>query len=1396
MAVNVGAVINPDHLEGGDGTVRVALLLWSSRNGPIKYNDWQSLFFRLIREGYVDADCAEGESLAQRQARIRELYEDIQTELHGPDHKIWAVRTAVRARTAAIMQDRRERLSAEPVGQHSYSTLQRVRLEDAQRMRAEGTTGTGPGVTSVAGHAPSGVRITSGPDSETSENHYIGTPRGPRDRVPSVSSPDHLFYGEAAQKVWEEEEATHTECTDEQDERLAKMVRKLNVLDGSTPEGIEFLLRVEQLVKDYKEEYSEWLVTQPEGAQPLVMFALEKLTSIQADDFTEEEDLMQHVYALGKLSNRTVQQGRNLCKSLWENSRHTTPEPQGNRVAATPGIGRQPGPPSMSSPEIQRQGSPGGGSTVDVVRAMTDMSDQFRGALEAVVDKFTAMNKDGEPKEEGEVYRSEKLQAISGLDFKRPLPQISDSDPDLDKYDLEFDLAVECYSYGGRPLREIDKLWLYSYGFKEGGTRKTVYKNMMRRANRQKRLPQDAAKVHAEIRVELRTYIYETIMQKRIRLDKAFATVQQGGLSHANFRATFDNLLQDMEDSGMDMPTEETLHRNYLTKLRSELRIKVMSKEWKIDGQDKPARNATTYKEVAIACGLCLEETADIYATGHAGSDSFMMLESGGTQFPNLASGGGGAGGAQNAAVCSYCMGGHNTVLCAQKAADTRQMSNGTGSEGDFWRKKYEEQGATCNECNKPGHAGKHHLLAAQDYAASKGGGSGGGQNARPKGKASPSPTGGKFGEPCKGGANCRYFLQHGECKNKHTKEELKSLRDKYKAKQLSKAPSGGGGGGSGKTCTCCGKANHVKADCKLKDKECNKCGKVGHIAAVCRSGGAGGGGKGGGKGTKGGGKGDRKGSYAARDGDWTCLQCNTPGNFASRTECFKCKAAKGLVMAIGDGAPPVQGPRAKAKAKQLALASGGADGQYCIGEEIRSMSDQFVHHGSKVARVPDTMEMGDYFGLTDSQESSCYLMDVTCNLEATDLQKPDTTFADLADRMMLLNPEFAAITRLADMVKPEGEPDENFKTRQFQRPVGYSAMTRLHVGRMCVPMLNDTGATCSCMTEEQVVLLLNHTQKMLAEGKISKTDYNYPIVQLYRYKNPAVLRGAEKTGVMPVEFAIVLRCEFIPDGSVRGPTKEIYFKIFKAGTCAVVGGVMGYPSLDHAVVPGGEGLGWINGAEGHHYAGLGVTIPRLDDQRKANYHSNVTRYAESHGQLMCIDDVTGESVNYIGLEAAREFRAAALAVSNIPEGVMEPIGLDTVLLSPGERAVVPIKWDRKTSLACELSTHPEAPAGLTVLPGTFDFKETMSVVVENESTLPVQLVEGKPLVVGAKEEDVPELESCAAIQAQRQKFHSLIDWQGGGKDTVKTVPCPREDRVIVLVIHYVPRFAACGVVE
>ena len=65
---------------------------------------------------------------------------------------------------------------------------------------------------------------------------------------------------------------------------------------------------------------------------------------------------------------------------------------------------------------------------------------------------------------------------------------------------------------------------------------------------------------------------------------------------------------------------------------------------------------------------------------------------------------------------------------------------------------------------------------------------------------------------------------------------------------------------------------------------------------------------------------------------------------------------------------------------------------------------------------------------------------------------------------------------------------------------------------------------------------------------------------------------------------------------------------------------------------------------------------------------------------------------------------------------VLLKISMEFFILNPGERAVVPIIWSLNgASEITQCSTHPEAPAGLDVLPGCCSvFGEHMSVVVEN----------------------------------------------------------------------------------
>ena len=91
----------------------------------------------------------------------------------------------------------------------------------------------------------------------------------------------------------------------------------------------------------------------------------------------------------------------------------------------------------------------------------------------------------------------------------------------------------------------------------------------------------------------------------------------------------------------------------------------------------------------------------------------------------------------------------------------------------------------------------------------------------------------------------------------------------------------------------------------------------------------------------------------------------------------------------------------------------------------------------------------------------------------------------------------------------------------------------------------------------------------------------------------------------------------------------------------------------------------------------------------------------------------------------ARDLRAATLRAEDVAEAYLEPCSVDEFMLQPGERMVVPVQWDchgGEKAYAC--STHPDAPAGLKVLPGICSGEERMSLIVENESQLAVHVPE------------------------------------------------------------------------
>ena len=215
----------------------------------------------------------------------------------------------------------------------------------------------------------------------------------------------------------------------------------------------------------------------------------------------------------------------------------------------------------------------------------------------------------------------------------------------------------------------------------------------------------------------------------------------------------------------------------------------------------------------------------------------------------------------------------------------------------------------------------------------------------------------------------------------------------------------------------------------------------------------------------------------------------------------------------------------------------------------------------------------------------------------------------------------------------------------------------------------------------------------------------------------------------------------------------------------------------------------------------MGVVLPRTDDGRKEAYLTKSALYESSQGACQALDDAAEESVRRIDEEAAREMRASTMQARHVPYAQLEPGGVGSFNLLPAERAVVPVRWTRRGAVSfTECSTHPEAPTGLAVLPGTCEDKEFSSVVVENESGLPVAVDETDLLAIGISEEEVLSLQECHDVLNKQNAFKRALDWSefavdcsGSPADSIRVVPSPRSDQDIVVIVHRKPRRAPCS---
>ena len=111
---------------------------------------------------------------------------------------------------------------------------------------------------------------------------------------------------------------------------------------------------------------------------------------------------------------------------------------------------------------------------------------------------------------------------------------------------------------GKKGVRPYDMLTVFRKTLAPGSTRLKVFDTVVKRARKLGRLPAEAKEVFDEVVIKLRRTIRETVMQKQERVEREFDQLQMGKLSHSTFRAEWEYCLEDLEDAGVDLLSQDS----------------------------------------------------------------------------------------------------------------------------------------------------------------------------------------------------------------------------------------------------------------------------------------------------------------------------------------------------------------------------------------------------------------------------------------------------------------------------------------------------------------------------------------------------------------------------------------------------------------------------------------------------------------------------------------------------------------------------------------------------------------------------------------------------------------------------------------------------------------------
>ena len=102
-------------------------------------------------------------------------------------------------------------------------------------------------------------------------------------------------------------------------------------------------------------------------------------------------------------------------------------------------------------------------------------------------DRQASQNRTHHDRSEAQV--NDKLNAVSGLEFKQTLPILKDSETDFAKQWMNVQSILDGHSYGRQSVRPIDTLTSFRKTLMPGSTRLLIYDIMSRRARCAGKLP-------------------------------------------------------------------------------------------------------------------------------------------------------------------------------------------------------------------------------------------------------------------------------------------------------------------------------------------------------------------------------------------------------------------------------------------------------------------------------------------------------------------------------------------------------------------------------------------------------------------------------------------------------------------------------------------------------------------------------------------------------------------------------------------------------------------------------------------------------------------------------------------------------------------------------------------